>query len=145
WGRMVFHGKYRESCFDESLARAVAEMVTRWQPEPFPGWITCVPSGQHPHLMPDFARRLAVLLRIPFEAAVVKTRPTRPQKELNNAWQQARNLDGAFRVTPAPGLDRPVLLLDDVVDSGWTLAVVSALLRQAGSGPVFPAALAVLR
>lgn len=30
----------------------------------------------------------------------------------------------------------------DVVDSGWTLAVVAALLLDAGSGPVFPAALA---
>lgn len=36
----------------------------------------------------------------------------------------------------------PVLLIDDVVDSGWTLAVVAALLLEAGSGPVFPAALA---
>jgi len=36
----------------------------------------------------------------------------------------------------------PVLLVDDVVDSGWTLTVVAALLRQAGSGPVWPVALA---
>jgi ATP-dependent DNA helicase RecQ len=38
-----------------------------------------------------------------------------------------------------------VLLVDDIVDSGWTFAVVSALLREAGSGPVFPLALAVVR
>lgn len=36
----------------------------------------------------------------------------------------------------------PALLIDDVFDSGWTLAVVAALLLEAGSGPVFPAALA---
>jgi ATP-dependent DNA helicase RecQ len=36
----------------------------------------------------------------------------------------------------------PVLLLDDVIDSGWTLTVGAALLRQAGAGPVFPVALA---
>jgi len=119
--------------------------VARWQPQPRPGWLTCVPSSQHPRLLPDLARRVADLLRIPFVAAVARTRPTRPQKDFNNAWQQARNLDGAFRVLPAPGLELPVLLLDDVVDSGWTFAVVSALLRQAGSGPVFPLALAVLR
>jgi ATP-dependent DNA helicase RecQ len=35
-----------------------------------------------------------------------------------------------------------VLLVDDVVDSGWTLTVLAALLRQAGSGPVLPLALA---
>jgi ATP-dependent DNA helicase RecQ len=36
----------------------------------------------------------------------------------------------------------PVLLVDDMVDSAWTLTVVAALLRQAGSGPVWPLALA---
>jgi ATP-dependent DNA helicase RecQ len=35
-----------------------------------------------------------------------------------------------------------VLLVDDVVDSGWTLAIISALLLRAGSGAVFPLALA---
>jgi predicted amidophosphoribosyltransferase len=36
----------------------------------------------------------------------------------------------------------PVLLVDDVVDSGWTLAMASILLRINGSGPVYPFALA---
>jgi ATP-dependent DNA helicase RecQ len=35
-----------------------------------------------------------------------------------------------------------VYLVDDMVDSGWTFTVCAALLRQAGSGPVFPVALA---
>jgi ATP-dependent DNA helicase RecQ len=35
-----------------------------------------------------------------------------------------------------------VLLVDDVADSGWTMTIVAALLRQAGSGPVWPVALA---
>jgi len=34
------------------------------------------------------------------------------------------------------------LLVDDVFDSGWTLTLAVALLRQAGSGPVYPYALA---
>jgi ATP-dependent DNA helicase RecQ len=36
----------------------------------------------------------------------------------------------------------PVLLIDDVVDSGWTMTVIAALLRRAGSGAVWPVALA---
>ena len=36
----------------------------------------------------------------------------------------------------------PVLLVDDVVDSGWTLTLLAVLLRQRGSGPVHPFALA---
>jgi len=36
----------------------------------------------------------------------------------------------------------PVLLVDDVHDSRWTLTVVGAALRDAGSGPVHPFTLA---
>jgi ATP-dependent DNA helicase RecQ len=32
--------------------------------------------------------------------------------------------------------------VDDVVDSGWTMTVLAALLRQQGSGEVYPVALA---
>jgi ATP-dependent DNA helicase RecQ len=52
-----------------------------------------------------------------------------------------RNLLGAFSVegVPPPGA---VLLVDDVVDSGWTLTLAAVILRQRGSGPVHPFALA---
>jgi ATP-dependent DNA helicase RecQ len=36
----------------------------------------------------------------------------------------------------------PVLLVDDMVDSGWTLTLAAVLLQHQGSGPVFPFALA---
>jgi ATP-dependent DNA helicase RecQ len=36
----------------------------------------------------------------------------------------------------------PVLLVDDLVDSRWTLTVAGRALRLAGSGPVLPLALA---
>jgi hypothetical protein len=39
----------------------------------------------------------------------------------------------------------PVLLVDRCVDSGWTLALASILLRLNGSGPVYPFALPRLR
>jgi ATP-dependent DNA helicase RecQ len=95
--------------------------------------------------MADFARRLGGLLRLTVLAPLTKTRPTPPQKDMNNSWKQARNLDGVFQVVPAARIAGPVLLLDDICDSGWTFTVVSALLRQSGSGHVFPLALAVLR
>jgi ATP-dependent DNA helicase RecQ len=36
----------------------------------------------------------------------------------------------------------PVLLIDDIVDSRWTLTVAGSLLREHGSGPIFPFAVA---
>ena len=71
-----------------------------------------------------------------------KTRVTEPQKTMENSFHQATNLDGAFAVDSWEGIAGPVLLVDDMVDSGWTFTVLAALLRQSGSGPVFPVALA---
>jgi len=46
-------------------------------------------------------------------------------------------------LAPAPDLPPvPMLLVDDMVDSGWTLTLAAVLLRQHGSGPVYPFALA---
>ena len=130
--------------FDERLVAAVVAMVReRWRPEPSPTWVTCVPSLNHPTLVPDFARRLAQEFRLPFVLCVRKLHPTRPQKEMQNNYHQAHNLEDAFAVDSGSVRAEPVLLVDDMVDSRWTFTVVAAHLRRAGSGPVFPLALAV--
>ena len=38
---------------------------------------------------------------------------------------------------------RPVLLLDDVMDSGWTLTLAARLVRQAGASAVYPFTLGI--
>jgi ATP-dependent DNA helicase RecQ len=92
-------------------------------------------------LVSDFAKRLAEVLRLPFEPVVAKIRDTEPQKLMENSAQQLRNLLGAFSIEHDI-LNAPVLLVDDIVDSAWTLTTVGILLRMNGSGPVFPFALA---
>ena len=141
WGVMVKQDK-RRNRFRDELAIALADMVQRrWQPTPMPEWMACVPSLRAPRLVPDLAQRLASALNIPFHAVVAKARSNEPQKHQQNRYRQCRNLDGAFDIVgDVPSA--PVLLLDDVIDSGWTLAVVATLLRQAGSGPLYPIALA---
>ena len=37
----------------------------------------------------------------------------------------------------------PVLLVDDMVDSRWTMTMAGWVLRRHGSGPVYPLALAL--
>lgn len=141
WGRLVADNKHAGR-FNDELVDAMAEMIQqRWQPNPAPLWVCCIPSRSHPELVPDFARRLAVRLGLPFIDAISKVKDNQPQKVQQNRFHQCRNLDGAFEVSQRyPG--QPVLLVDDVVDSGWTLTVIAALLQQAGSGPVYPVALA---
>lgn len=141
WGRTVADNKHAGR-FSDELVEAMAEMIQqRWQPDPAPQWVCCVPSRNHPELVPDFARRLAARLGLPFMDAVGKVKDNQPQKGQQNRFHQCRNLDGAFAIDqPLP--DTPVLLVDDIVDSGWTLTVIAALLQQAGSGVVYPVALA---
>lgn len=118
-------------------------MIKRWQPQPFPSWVTCVPSLNRPELVPNFAQRLAEKLGITFVPIVRKVKQTQLQKDMSNSYQQAHNLDGAFKIDAWPGIGGSVFLVDDMVDSRWTFTVIAALLRGAGSGQVFPVALAL--
>jgi ATP-dependent DNA helicase RecQ len=93
-------------------------------------------------LVSDFTGRLAARLGIPFMTVLDKTRETQPQKHMENSAQQVRNLIGAFS-TRHGILAAPVLLIDDIRDSGWTMTITAALLRVGGSGPVYPFALAL--
>ncbi len=143
WGALVKQGKYQDGHFNDALVNAVAELIQHWQPNPYPTWITCVPSLIRPELVPNFSERLARQLNIPFLPCVRKIKPNRPQKEMRNSSQQARNLDGVFEIMNGQGMEGSVFLVDDMVDSRWTFTAIAALLRQAGSGKVFPLALAL--
>lgn len=144
WGDLVRRGKRDDGRFDDALVTAAVDLLrASWQPAPSPTWVTCVPSLTHPELVPDFARRIAEMLRLPFVPCIRKLRDTEPQKTMENRYRQAHNLEDAFAVSEHSDLAGPVLLIDDMADSGWTFTVTGALLRQTGSGPVFPMALAV--
>jgi ATP-dependent DNA helicase RecQ len=141
WGDLVRRGKTRDGCFADALAEASAALIRSWSPRPAPTWVTCIPSRRHPDLVPDFARRLAARLGLPFHAVLTRTDDRPEQKTMANSSQQARNIDGALAlIAQAPA--GPVLLVDDMVDSKWTLTIAAYLLVQGGSGPVHPFALA---
>jgi ATP-dependent DNA helicase RecQ len=140
WGEIAKAGKEAGS-FDPKLANAAAKMIRqRWNPDPFPTCVTYVPSNRNPQLVADFAQRLATALVLPCVELVKKVNKNKQQKFMQNSQFRSSNLDGVFEVLPvAEGA--PVLLVDDAVDSGWTFAVISALLKRAGSGPVYPFAI----
>lgn len=144
WGDWVARGKYREHRFADALVQACADLLDHWRPDPFPAWVTCIPSWHHADLVPDFARRLAQALGLPFRMALEKTAARPSQKNMANTVQQARNLDGALApcVADGPWPSGPVLLVDDMVDSRWTLTLAAWLLRDNGVSDVWPLALA---
>ena len=144
WGRMVRVGKQEDGRFADELVDACAALVRRWRPDPRPEWVTCLPSLRHPDLVPDFARRLATILELPFLLVLDQTEPRDEQKSMANSAQQAGNLDGSLAISGRRVPAAPVLLVDDVVGSRWTLTVAAWLLREHGSGEVWPLALSTL-
>ena len=140
WGELVRRGKGLDGVFDEELVGACVEMFKAWGPAPH--WVTCVPSLRHARLVPDFAQRLADALGLPFHEVLCKTADRPEQKTMANSTQQARNLDGSLEIVGGVLPGGPVLLVDDIVDSRWTLTVCAWLLRSHGCSEVFPLALA---
>lgn len=141
WGREVRLGKYSAGIFSDDLVAASAAMVRAWNPQPAPRWVTCVPSLRHPELVPDFARRLADAIGLPFQLVLHRSAARPEQKTMANSNQQARNVDGSLEIRGAL-INDPVLLIDDMVDSRWTMTVAAYLFTSNGSGPVYPLALA---
>ena len=142
WGKIVAVNKYENGEFSADLIRASVDLIlNRWSLDPMPEWVCCIPSSRHPNLVPDFARTIAAQLRVPFLSALRKTRHSPEQKLMLNRSMQAQNVINSLEVTGK--IPRgPVLLIDDIIDSGWTLAIAGYLLRKAGSGVVYPFVLA---
>lgn len=106
-----------------------------------PSVIVPVPSLRRPKLVPDFVTRLAQTLNLPISHALIHKTQHRPQAEQFNSYQQANNLVRKFDVTGSVR-GQSILLVDDVVDSGWTLTVLGDLLQRQGAQAVYPFAIA---
>jgi len=145
WGRDVAASLESGDPLPDHVVRAAVEVIRgRWRPEPAPEWVTCVPSISRPGFTEDAARRLAAVLGLPMIPCVVASGGHPAQAAMANSAQQAANARAELSVVEE-GVRRggPVLLVDDLVDSRWTLTVAGSLLRDEGAGPVLPFALAV--
>lgn len=130
---------------DDELVRGVARALRAWSWGRRPTWITWVPSRTRPLLVSGLARRLAEIGSLELVDAVHRTRSDAPpQRQMQNSVTQAANVLDAFGFGRGDGEPLPIgpgLLIDDEVRSGWTMTVVAAGLREAGSGLILPFAL----
>lgn len=139
-GRMVKQGKYTDKRFSDELVEESAKRLADFVKNHEIGHITCVPSRRS-DLMEDFARRLAGKLGLPFVTLLSKT-GTQQQKEMENSAHQCLNALRSFSVAEGAEIPEKVLLVDDMIDSGWTLAVCGLRLMEDGCKEVYPFALA---
>lgn len=142
WGKYVRQDKYENNTFRDELVDASVDLIrNHWNMESAPKWVTAVPSLTHPELVRGLAQRIAKKLGIPYLDMIIKTKQTNKQKSMQNNFQQCKNAYDGFKVIGKCPED-PVLLIDDMVDSRWTFTVCGSLLKKAGSGDVYPFALA---
>ncbi len=142
WGQLVRDGRTGPRRFDDRLIEALAELVDTWTPDPAPEWIASVPSNRRPELVADLAERLAARLGLPHHPVVARLVDRPEQREQQNSAHQQANVAGVFGVVESVP-NSPCLLVDDTVDSGWTMTEVGRLLRRQGASGVYPVALAL--
>ncbi len=123
------------------LARAVVEVLGDWQPAP--DAIAYVESATRPTLGRDLAEGLSRHLGIPVSARFAIVDPSvGPGRGAANSAQRVAAVTRRFAVEGDVPAGR-VLLVDDLVVSGWTLTLAARALREAGATAVLPLALAV--
>ncbi len=143
WGRAVQRGKNVDGAFSGELVVASARAIRdRWRPQPAPEWVTAMPSTAQRGIVDEFARSLASELHLPYVECLSVLDGAPPQREMQNSVQQLRNAHAKIGIADAAVPSGPVILVDDIEDSGWTLTVAGWLLRSRGSGPVHPFVLA---
>ena len=144
WGsrlRDIFGGPDAE--VPDDVLRAVVQVLAGWGWAERPTGIVALPSRSRPRLIASLAGRLAEMGRLPLLGALDRVRD-HDQRGGSNSAQRLRAVHGAFVVPPDLGLNGgPILLVDDRVDTGWTLTEATRLLREGGAGHVLPLVLAM--
>ena len=151
WGSMLrtllAEGAPDEPVTEPVMAAAI-KVLAAWDWAQRPAGVLTLPSRTRPRLITSFGQRLASVGRLPYLGALAYTGDAGPGPRRHNS---AQRLSSLWHVLEVPGdvraalggLDGPVLVIDDRIETGWTMTVAARLLREAGAPGVLPLALAV--
>ncbi len=117
-----------------------AELLSEFVEEKGITALTFVPSLRS-NIVEDFAERLAVKLNLPCLTLIRKT-DSLQQKDMENSSFQCENALRSFSAIENLTSPQNILLLDDMVDSKWTLTVCGCILSEMGAENVYPYVLA---
>lgn len=126
------------------ILRACVEVLAQWDWAQRPGAVVAVPSRSRPRFTASLARGLAEIGRLPYLGALALRRGGPSGSAGGNSTYR---LAGMWDRFDASSLDvprgAPLLLVDDIIDSRWTVTVAGRELRRAGAGAVLPFAAAL--
>jgi ATP-dependent DNA helicase RecQ len=150
WGATL-RSLLAEGAMDEpvtgQLTDAVVKVLAAWDWARRPVSVVTMPSRGRPVLIGSLGQRIAEIGRLTYLGALGYATPDGPGPRRHNSAQRLASLWHAIVVPDElrdalKASDGPVLLVDDQIDTGWTMTVASALLRDAGAPAVLPLALA---
>ena len=151
WGSMLrtllAEGAPDEPVTEPVMAAAI-KVLAAWDWAQRPAGVLTLPSRTRPRLITSFGQRLASVGRLPYLGALAYTGDAGPGPRRHNS---AQRLSSLWHVLEVPGdvraalggLDGPVLVIDDRIETGWTMTVAARLLREAGAHGALPLTLAV--
>ncbi|MFD0906013.1 RecQ family ATP-dependent DNA helicase [Actinomadura sediminis] len=124
---------------------AVVTVLAAWDWHARPTGVVTIGSRSRPRLVTGLGHRIADIGRLPYLGELAPVGDPVPRR--HNSAQRLRSVWNAFALpdpltaalATAPG---PVLLVDDRVETGWTMTVAARLLRQVGAPAVLPLTLA---
>jgi ATP-dependent DNA helicase RecQ len=128
---------------DDVVAAAV-KVLASWEWETRPTAVLALDSDRHPKLISSLARELSRLGKLT-DLGTLQYAPERRAVTAANSAYRVAALRGAW-TPPDPVVigasNGPVLLVDDMTDTGWTLTMAARVVRAAGAPAVLPFALA---
>jgi ATP-dependent DNA helicase RecQ len=150
WGvtlRQLLADGASDQAVPDNLFKAVVQVLAAWDWDKRPVAVVTVPSRTRPNMITALGERIAGTGRLTYLGGLDYLGGEPPGRRHNSA----QRLAALSRTITVPGrlqaalarTDGPVLLVDDRVDSGWTMTFAAKLLRGCGAQAVLPFALAV--
>lgn len=148
WGPRLRELLSEDQPVPDQVVRAVVRVLAEWGWQTRPAGIVVVPSRSRPTLVTSLADQLGQIGRLPVLGALTPVDGGPVGEPGGNSAYRLAGVWERLTVDPElahqlPGLTGPVLLVDDVVHSRWTMTTAARALRRAGSQEVLPFALAV--
>jgi len=146
WGtalREVFAAGAADAPVSRAMLDGCVRVLAQWGWEERPVAVVALPSRRRPLLVDSLARGIAEVGRLPYAGALA-LRDGGPRGEPGG--NSAFRLAGVWERFDASSLELPagpVLLVDDLVDSRWTMTVAAREVRRAGATAVLPFVLAL--
>lgn len=126
----------------DAVVQAAVAVLKAWNWKDRPVAVMGLDSERHPQLIGSLVTRLAELGRLQNLGTLYYRPQRRPVTAANSAYRVAALVDSWE--APTADVSGPVLLVDDLVDTGWTMTMATQVLRNAGAPAVLPFAIAAL-